>query len=153
MTHNKSNLLYFFLFLQLNMIFYSCSKDTNVDEIVPYTYVNGIIYLEFHSQLNSVGNALYFDEIGTSMGYNGHGFIVVRTSSSTFAVFDATCTNDRDSEEHLRINGSYAECPDCESKYSLLTGGWPFNDSVAKYKLKEYRNTYSANSNTLKVRN
>ncbi|MDM8159146.1 hypothetical protein QUH73_04860 [Labilibaculum sp. K2S] len=153
MSHNKSNLPFFFLFYLLSITFYSCSKDTNVDEIIPYTYVKGTIYLNFYSELNSVGNALYFDEIGASVGYNGHGFIVVRTSTSGFAVFDASCTNDRDSEEHLKIEGSYAECPVCGSKFSLLTGGWPFNDSEAKYKLKEYRNSYSSSTNTLNVRN
>lgn len=153
MNSNKPNLLYFFLILLLNITFCSCSKDTNVDEIVPYTFVKGTIYLNFHSELNSVGNALYFDEIGASVGYKGHGFIVVRTSTSEFTVFDATCTHDTDSEEHVVIKGSYAECPVCKSKFSLLTGGWPFNDSVAKYKLKEYRNSYSSGSNTLNVRN
>lgn len=153
MNSNKSNLLYFFLFFLLNITFCSCSKDTNVDEIIPYTFVNGTIYLDFHSELNSVGNALYFDEIGTSVGYNGHGFIVIRTSTSEFAVFDASCTYDSDSNEHIKIEGSYAECPVCESKFSLLTGGWPFNDSVAKDKLKEYKNSYSSSNNTLNVRN
>ncbi|WP_461630503.1 Rieske (2Fe-2S) protein [Labilibaculum euxinus] len=153
MSHNKSNLPLFFLFCLINITFCSCSKDTNVDEIIPYTYVKGTIYLDFYSELNSVGNALYFDEIDASVGYNGHGFIVVRTSTSEFTVFDATCTNDKDSEEHLKIEGSYAECPVCGSKFSLLTGGWPFNDSEAKYKLKEYRNTYYSGNNTLKIRN
>jgi nitrite reductase/ring-hydroxylating ferredoxin subunit len=124
-----------------------------VDEIIPYVPVKGTIYLEFYSELNSVGNALYFDEIGASTGYYGHGFIVIRTSTSEFTVFDATCTNDRDSDEHVEIVGSYAECPVCESKFSLLSGGWPFNDSAAKYKLKEYKNTYYSSSNTLIVRN
>ncbi len=153
MNSNKSNLQYFFLILLLNLTFCSCSKDTNVNEIIPYTYVKGTIHLDFYSELNSVGNALYFDEIGTSTGYYGHGFIVIRTSTSEFAVFDASCTNDKDSDEHVEIEGTYAECPVCESKFSLLTGGWPFNDSVAEYKLKEYKSTYYSGSNTLLVSN
>jgi len=153
MNDYKSNLLHFFLFLLLNITFWSCSDTTDEDDIVPYTYVNGTIRLDYYNDLNAIGNALYFDEIGTSVGYNGHGFIVVRTGTSEFAVFDATCTNDIDSDEYLEINGSYAECPVCGSKFSLLTGGWPFNESVAKYKLKEYQNTYYSSNNTLKVRN
>ncbi|PKQ65896.1 hypothetical protein BZG02_02520 [Labilibaculum filiforme] len=153
MKINKSNLQYFFLFLLFNTTFCSCSKDTNVDEIIPYSYVKGTIYLDFYSELNSVGNALYFDEIGASTGYNGHGFIVVRTSTSQFVVFDASCTHDPESEEHLEIDGTYAKCPVCESKFSLLTGGWPFNNSVAEYQLKEYRSSYSSGNNTLSVSN
>ncbi|MBN2596743.1 MAG: hypothetical protein JXR82_08185 [Marinifilaceae bacterium] len=153
MNYNKSNLPLFFLFCLINITFCSCSTDTNVDEIIPNVPVSGTIHLNFYSELNSVGNALYFDEIDASVGYNGHGFIVIRTSTSEFAVFDASCTNDRDSDEHVEIKGTYAECPVCGSKFSLLTGGWPFNDSVAKYKLKEYGNTYYSGNNSLKVRN
>lgn len=153
MSNNKSNLLHFFLFLLISIPFYSCSETTDENDIVPYTYVSGTIYLDFYSELNSIGNALYFDEIGTSVGYNGHGFIVVRTGTYEFTVFDATCTNYVDYDEHVEINGSYAECPVCESKFSLLTGGWPFNNSDAKYKLKEYKNSYSSSNNTLHVYN
>lgn len=153
MTINKSNLHYFFLFLLLCLVFCSCSSSSEEEEIIPSVYVNGTIYLNFHSELNSVGNALYFDEIGTSTGYQGHGFIVIRTSTTEFSVFDASCTHDKDEMEHVEINGTFAECPICNSKFSLLTGGWPFNNSVAKTKLKEYRNSYSSSSNTLNVRN
>ncbi|BAX79728.1 hypothetical protein [Labilibaculum antarcticum] len=153
MSHNKLNLQYFFLFLLINITFCSCSKDTNVDEIIPYTYVKGTIYLDFYSELNSPGNALYFDEIGASVGYNGHGFIVVRTGTYEFDVFDASCTNDKDSEEHVELDGVFVECPVCESKFNILGDGYPFNGSVAIHKLKEYSNTYSSSTNTLKVRN
>ncbi|MDQ1769933.1 hypothetical protein GQR60_09070 [Labilibaculum sp. A4] len=153
MSHNKSNLPLFFLFCLINITFCSCSKDTNVDEIIPYVYVNGKIYLEFYDGLNSVGNALYFDEIGTSTGYNGHGFIVVRTSTYEFDVFDASCTNDRDSEEHVELDGVFVKCPVCKSKFNILGDGYPFNGSVAIHKLKEYRNSYSSSTNTLNVRN
>ena len=153
MRINKSNLLYFFLFLLLNTFFCSCSKTISEDDIVPHVFVQGTIYLEYHSELNSIGNALYFDEIGTSTGYKGHGFIVVRTSSSEFAVFDASCTNDVEADEHVEVDEALAVCPICESQYSLLTGAWPLNNSVAKYKLKGYRNTYYSSRNELKVRN
>lgn len=152
MNSSKSN-LYLFLFFLLNITFCSCTTTTDKDCEIPYSYVSGTIYLNFYSDLNSVGNAVYFNEIGTSTGYNGHGFIVVRTGTSEFAVFNATCTNDIDSEEHVEINGTYAECPVCESKFSLLTGGWPFNDSLASCGLEEYSCTYSSSKNTLTVRN
>ena len=152
MSNNKSNLLYFFLFLLINITFCSCSKDTNIDEIIPYTHVNGTIRLNYYSGLNSVGNALYFDEIGTSIGYNGHGYIVIRTSTSTFSVFDASCTNDKDSDEHLEIEGVLGICPVCKSKFNLMGDGIRI-EGPARYTLKKYRNTYSASNNTLKVRN
>lgn len=153
MSINKSNLLYFFLFFLLNTFFCSCSKTISEDDIVPHTFVKGTIYLEYYNELNAIGNALYFDEIGTSTGYLGHGFIVVRTSPTEFAVFDATCTHDIEAEEHVEIDGTLAVCPICESQFSLLTGAWPLNNSVAEYKLKGYRSTYYPSKNELRVRN
>ncbi len=152
MSCNKSNLQYFFLFLLLNITFCSCSKDTNVDEIIPYVPVKGTIDLTFYSELNSVGNARYFDEIGPSTGYYGHGFIVVRISTSEFDVFDASCTNDRDSDEHLEIEGILGICPICKSKFNLMGTGQPI-EGPARYTLKKYRSTYYPNRNTLEVRN
>lgn len=153
MNSNKPNLLIFFLFFLSSITFSSCYTTTDEDCDIPYSYVSGTIYLNYYSGLNSVGNAVYFDEIGTSSGYNDHGFIVVRTSTSEFAVFDASCTYDSDSDEHVEINGTYAECPECDSKFSILTGGWPFDDSEATCSLKEYSCTYSSSNNTLTVRN
>jgi nitrite reductase/ring-hydroxylating ferredoxin subunit len=115
-------------------------------------YVNGTIHLEFYDALNAVGNALYFDEIDTSIGYRGHGFIVVRTSTTEFAVYGATCSHDREADEHLEIEGSFAECPICQSKFNIFTG-WPFNGSTATIRLAEYKTSYSKANNTLKVRN
>lgn len=148
----QSNLLYFFLLLVFSSVFCSCSKSSNEEEVIPSVYVYGIIRLDYYPDLNAIGNALYFNEIETSTGYLGHGFIVVRTSQTKFAVFDASCTHDRDAEEHIEINGTFAECPICESKFNIFTG-WPFNGSAANNKLEEYKSYYSSNSNTLKVYN
>ncbi|WP_421917994.1 Rieske (2Fe-2S) protein [Marinifilum sp.] len=152
MLVNKPNLLYFFIFFSLCLGIYSCSKSTDEDEIIPDVYVSGTIHLEYYPDLNAVGNALYFDEIDTSTAYLGHGFLVVRTSNTEFAVYDASCTHDKDANEHLKIDGSFAECPICGSKFNLFTG-WPFNGSVATHKLKEYKSSYSVQNNTLKVSN
>ncbi|WP_372753841.1 hypothetical protein [Labilibaculum sp.] len=154
MNSYKSNLLIFFLFLLSVFTFYSCTYTSDEDCDIPYSYVSGTIYLNYYSELNSVGNAVYFDEIGTSDGYNGHGYIVIRTSTSEFEVYDASCTNDNDEDDdHLEIYGTYVECPTCGSKFSILTGGWPFDDSEATCGLKAYSATYSSSKNTLTVRN
>jgi nitrite reductase/ring-hydroxylating ferredoxin subunit len=153
MNSNKSNLLKFFIFFLLSITFCSCYITTDEDCDIPYTYVSGTIYLNYYSELNSVGNAVYFDEIGTSTGYNDHGFIVVRTSTSEFAVFDASCTYDYSLDDCLEIVGTYVQCPNCDSKFSILTGGWPFDDSDASCCLQEYSCTYSSSKNTLTVYN
>lgn len=153
MNVNKSNLLYFFLLLPLCLLFCSCSSDSELDEIIPNTYLNSTLYLDYHSELGSVGNALYFETIsGTSVGYLGHGIIVVKVNDG-FSAFDATCSHDIDSDEHVEIEGAFAECPVCNSKFNLLDGGYPFEGSTASYPLKEYSTSYSSSSNTLRIYN
>lgn len=149
----KSNLLYFFLFLLLSTTFCSCSSDNDNKEIVPSWHINSTLYLDFHSELGSVGNALYFSSIGgETVGYNDHGIIVVKLNNG-FAAYDATCTHDIDVEEHVEPDGVFAECPVCESKFNLLDGGYPFEGSVAIHPLKKYRTSYSSSNRTLRIYN
>ncbi len=153
MSINKSNLLYFFLFLLLNTIFCSCSSDNKNKDIVPNWHINSTLYLDYHSELGSVNNALYFSDIGGEpVGYMNHGIIVVKLNTG-FAVYDATCTHDVEAEENVELDGVFAECPVCESKFNILDGGYPFEGSVARYPLKKYNARYSSSSNTLRIFN
>ncbi|MPQ45606.1 hypothetical protein GCQ56_01180 [Marinifilum sp. N1E240] len=153
MNVNKSNLLYFFLLLTLSSLFCSCSSNSEEDEIIPNTYINATIYLDYYSELGSVGNAIYFETInGSSVGYLGHGVIVVKVNNG-FSAFDATCSHDIEDEAHVELDGTFAECPICNSKFNLLDGGYPFEGSVARYPLKEFSTSYSSSSNTLRIYN
>jgi nitrite reductase/ring-hydroxylating ferredoxin subunit len=153
MKSNKSNLLYFFLFLLLSSFFSACSDSKSVDDIVPNWHINATIHLDYHSELNSVGNALYFDEIGGStVGYKNHGIFIIKLNSG-YAAYDATCTHDVDADDPLELEGIFAECPICESKFNLMDGGYPFEGSIAKYPLKKYKTSFSSANNTLRVYN
>ncbi len=156
MKSRQSNLHYFFLFLFTLIGFSSCSKDTNLDKIVPYTRVE-FEYLDNENKLGAVGNTIYLDEddiITSSAGYKNHGIIIVRLNEG-FAAFDATCTHDVEAAEHVELDGAFAVCPICDSKFNVLQGGFPFNGSVARHQLKEYdtSSTNEGNHATIRVRN
>lgn len=153
MKSSQSNLHYFFLILIPLLAFSSCSKDTNIDKIVPYTRVE-FEYLDNENKLGAVGNSIYLDEddiITSSAGYKNHGIIIVRLNEG-FAAFDATCTNDVEADEHVELDGSFAECPICGSKFNVLQGGEPFNGSVARYNLKQYKTSSQSAGNHATIR-
>tara|TARA_R110001583_G_scaffold74156_6_gene205605 strand:+ start:9736 stop:10206 length:471 start_codon:yes stop_codon:yes gene_type:complete len=156
MKSRQSNLHYFFLFLFTLIGFSSCSKDTNLDKIVPYTRVE-FEYLDNENKLGAVGSSIYLDEddiITSSAGYKNHGIIIVRLNEG-FAAFDATCTYDVEAAEHVELDGSFAECPICESKFNIQQDGQPFNNSVARFNLKQYKTSSQSEGNhaTIRVRN
>jgi nitrite reductase/ring-hydroxylating ferredoxin subunit len=156
MKSRQSNLHYFFLFLLTLIGFSSCSKDTDLDKIVPYSRVQ-FEYLDNENKLGAVGNSIYLneDDITTSSaGYKNHGIILVKLSEG-YAAFDATCTNDVESEEHVEIDGAFAICPVCDSKFNILQGGFPFAGSAARYQLKVYNTSSTSEGNhaTIRVRN
>ncbi len=153
MKSRLSNLHYFFLFLLSSIGFYSCSEDTNLNKIVPYVRVQ-FEHLDNENKLGAVGNAIYLGEndIATSAaGYKNHGIIIVRLNDG-FAAYDATCTHDVESEEHVELDGVFAVCPVCNSKFDILQGGFPFNGSKARYNLKTYRTSNSNAGNHAEIR-
>ncbi|MRT91637.1 hypothetical protein [Ancylomarina sp. 16SWW S1-10-2] len=156
MKLRQSNLHFFFLFLFILIDLSSCSKGTDIDEIVPYTLVD-FTYHDNENKLGAENNCIYLDEetIGISkVGYKNHGIILVHLNDGIVA-FDATCTNDVESDNHLELDGNFAVCPDCDSKFNILQVGEPFSGSVARYSLKTYKtSTYSlGNHATIRVRN
>ncbi|MCZ4693283.1 hypothetical protein DWB61_02185 [Ancylomarina euxinus] len=153
MKPSQSNLHYFFLFLLTLVGFSSCSKDTNLDKIVPYAHVE-FEYLDNENKLGAVGNTIYLDEndiITSSAGYKNHGIILVKLNEG-YAAFDATCTHDVESQEHVELDGVFAVCPICDSKFNILQGGEPFNGSVARYNLKQYKTSSNGASSHAKIR-
>ena len=153
MKPSHSNLHYFFLLLFTLICFSSCSDDTDTDDIVPYTLVS-FTYIDNNNELAAVANSVYLDENNittTSAGYKNHGVIIVKLTEG-YAAFDATCTNDVESENHVVPDGAFAVCPDCGSTFNLLQDGYPFNDQKAIYKLKEYRTSYTSEGNHATIR-
>jgi len=148
-----SNLLYFLAILFASAFFSACSSDKVNEEIIPYTYINFKINLDYYNHLNPIGNSLYFKQMpgGGSLGYRGHGIIVTHTMDG-YVTYDATCTLDINSGEALVLKEPLAECPVCKSRFSLLDA-YPLNNSEARYPLKKYRTRYSSSNNTLYISN
>jgi len=153
MKSRLSNLHYFFIFLLPLIGFSSCSKDTNIDDIVPHVKID-FEYLDNENKLGAVGNSIYLDEndiVTHAAGYKNHGIIIVRLSDG-YAAFDATCTNDVEAEEHIELDGVFAVCPNCDSNFNILQGGQPFNGSEARYSLKKYSTSDNGSNNHVKIR-
>jgi nitrite reductase/ring-hydroxylating ferredoxin subunit len=150
---NKSNLLYFFLLLPLYGAICSCSSDSvDINDIVPYRKIDVNLNLDYHNELTN-NTAIYFDDVyGQQVGYKNHGIIVFRANDQYYA-YDATCTNDVESIEHVELNDpddqdaweGVAVCPVCKSEFLIQNGAFPINESVAKYPLKSYRTSKSGN--------
>lgn len=153
MKSRQPNLHYFFLFLLTLTGFSSCSEDTNIDKIIPYTRVE-FEYIDNENKLGAVGNSIYLDEndvISYSAGYKNHGIILVKLNEGV-AAYDATCTHDVEAEEHIELDGIFAVCPLCESKFNILQGGEPFNGSEARYNLKKYKTSYNETNSHIRIR-
>ncbi|MFA8434024.1 MAG: Rieske (2Fe-2S) protein [Marinifilaceae bacterium] len=149
----QSKLLYFLIFLFAGTLFSACSSDKENEEIIPYTYINFSINLDYYNHLNPIGNSIHFKQMpgGASLGYKGHGIIVTHTVDG-FVAYDATCTLNVEAAESLKLSEPIAECPICNSKFNLLDA-YPLNESEAKYPLKKYRTRYSVSNNTLYISN
>ncbi len=127
-------------------------EDDYMPNPVPEVRVNATIYLNYHSELNAVGNSKYFEMInGSQVGYKGHGIIITRTAPNKFVAFDATCPNHIDSESHVEIKGSFAVCPMGDAKFNILIDGSPIN-AKSKYALRTLHTFFKSN-NTLRVYN
>jgi len=158
MRSRQSNLHYFFLFLLILIGFSSCSKGTDINEIVPYTRVIFQTYRNYHQELEDIGTGVYFGPdspfFNSSAGYRNHGIYIVNTGSD-FISMDATCTHDADSTQHviLKEDDPYiGVCPICKSEYIFLSEG-AVHKGPAKYSLRNYRVTYNPETNEIRVTN
>lgn len=153
MNYNKSNLPLFFLFCLINITFCSCNKNSvDINDIVPDVYLDVVLNLDYHSNLSNT-TALYFSNVyGEIVGYKGHGIIIYRSNNEYFA-YDATCTHDVESSEHVILNdpndpnawNSGAKCPICNSEFLISNGAQPIDGSIASLPLKQYKTSLSGN--------
>jgi len=157
MKSRQSNLHYFFLFLLTLIGFSSCSKGTDINEIVPYTRVSFQTYRYYHPELEDIGTGVYFDSddpFNSSAGYRNHGIYIVNTGDD-FIAMDATCTHDVDSVQHviLKEDDPYiGVCPICKSEYIFLSGG-ANHTGPSRHALRNYRVIYNSDTKEIRVTN
>ena len=119
-------------FLIVPIIFLSTKCDTGVHHI-PYVYVD--LHLNIISEL---GNPALNTHTLIEGGVNG--LIVYREDFDLFHVYDRTCTQYPEHNEAVEpdedFDGIYT-CPECKSKFLLLTGADPL-EGPATFGLHEY---------------
>lgn len=123
-------LKFWFLFLPLLMLSQSC-ETTGYQ--IPYVRVD--LHLNIIGEL---GNPAITTASEISGGVNG--LIVYREDFGLFHVYDRTCTQYPDHnaavEPDEEFDGVYT-CPECGSKYLMLTGAEPI-EGPATFPLHEY---------------
>ena len=140
-----------FMLVVCSLLFASCGEE--LDPPLPYVAVDATFVLHSYPDLGMYG-AVKHNQAGH--GYNRNGLTLVRLGEKDFRAFDATCT--RDLNHHngsLSLDGSgYAVCPKCQTKYFLYrSGNAPIWSDDGKVRLQEYRATYNANTNLVRVTN
>jgi nitrite reductase/ring-hydroxylating ferredoxin subunit len=147
----KSNINIFFILLLTLLFPASCSKEKN--DVIPDVYVDFYISLNDPQffDLTAPLNYAYVDastnNIGErAAGYDGNGIIIFRAQENEFFAYDRTCPHDYFvngmSIKVSVIDGIYAVCPECSSKYALPNYGTPLSGYVSKYPLKNYRTSF-----------
>ena len=145
---------FFLIILLLVISLNSCNKEKN--DVIPDVYFSFDINLGTDVQfadLNAIGNSAIITpqtiiyKTGT-IGFNSNGVIVYRLDPEQFNAYDRTCPHD------YVVNGLsikiniidffYADCPECHTRYSLLSYGNPIS-GVGRYRLKNYRTLFINN--------
>lgn len=156
MKSRQSNLHYFFLFLLTLIVFSSCSKGKDINEIIPYTRVSFQTYRYYHPELEEIGAGVYFgpdNAFNSLAGYNNNGIYIVNTGDG-FLAMDATCTHNI-SDEHIILkedNPSIGICPDCKSEFIFLSEG-AMHKGPARYPLRNYKVVYNPETKEIRVIN
>ena len=157
MKSRQPNLHYFFLFLLTLVGFSSCSKGSDINEIVPYTRISYSDYTNYYPDLNEIGKGVYFGPdkpFNSSAGYLNHGIYIVNTGSD-FIAMDATCTHDPESDNHILLkkdDPNFGFCPDCESEFVFLNGGM-IHKGPAKFSLRNYKVIYNPETTEIRITN
>ena len=100
---------------------------------IPYAVVD--LHLNIISEL---GNPALYSYTFHDGGANG--LIIYREDHAVFHVYDRTCTQYPDHEKAVVADEEFEGvfiCPECNSKYLLLTGGDPI-EGPATFGLQEY---------------
>lgn len=127
-----------------------CAKEEK--PVLPYVKVNVTFYLN-DPQYQSIQNPATAIKItrflSQPVGYLGNGIIVFHEIDNSFYAYDATCTNS-DHQSLKIVDGIFAQCPGCETKFSLINGYAAGNGSL---RLQRYDVMVSSSNNQLTVYN
>ena len=120
------------LFILLPLVFLSTHCE-NTGYQIPYERVD--LHLNIVSEL---GNPALNSQLLIDGGVNG--LIIFREDYDIFRVYDRTCTQYPDHIEAVGPDEDFEgvfTCPECESRYLLLTGAEPI-EGPATFPLHEY---------------
>lgn len=143
-----SKLIKILLIISSIILLLKCSSDDkDVRSVIPPISFSIQISLQSNPRLQIIGNSVYFSHYqGTNLGYRNHGIYVIKTGDSQYRSFDASCTYDPDTNEHIAISGTGYKCPTCNSQFELFTG------SVVKEPANIALREYSTNLSETHVR-
>lgn len=150
---DAAKLIFFFIFSAFVAV--SCENDK--DDVIPDSYVNFEINLndpEFVSLTTMFGSVYINSNTNNwgerAAGFNGNGIIVFAGQEGEFYAYDRTCPHEYSvnglSVKVSVIDMTYAECPQCKTKYALTAGGTPVSGSTGRYPLKNYKTYFNGNS-------
>jgi hypothetical protein len=153
-TKSFSKLFFFLFHLSVFLFLPACSKDEM--NVVPETLVNFTININNYPLGLTQSIVLTNTMVGTpNLGYDNNGIIIFRNSQSEFFAYDRTCTYHVEESYAVNIGSSslFAVCPACSSLFQLSFSGFPSDESLATYPLKQYRATFYPNTMDLYVTN
>lgn len=147
----KSKITFFFIYIISSSYIYSCSDtNTNFRLQTPRTNIN--LYLDLYPDLLSIGYPYYLaHDSGEKLGINNHGIYII-FNGSEYKAFDATCTYDIDSDQHILIpeeGDMFFRCPVCKGEFDIFFGY--ARKKPAKYPLAEYKTYYNTTNRTLRI--
>ncbi len=147
-----------FFLISIVLLFGSNSCNKKKNDVIPDVYVNFTLYLNDTQfiALNSALQSAIIDSKTNNYGSSAAGFdsngIILFNNVDQFYAYDRTCPHDYVvnglSVKVNIVDGIYAECPECHTRYLLAAGGTP-SSGVGQYPLKNYKAISYGNSVTV----
>jgi nitrite reductase/ring-hydroxylating ferredoxin subunit len=145
----KSKIILFFIILCLPHFLVSCKKNKN--DVIPTVYVyfsislNDPLFLDLAAPFNHAFIDRNTNNMGQSAGGYDNNGIIVFNGADGFYAYDRTCPHDYEvNHKSIKVNidGIFAVCPSCGTKYALTASGSPYS-GVGQYPLKNYRTAFN----------
>jgi nitrite reductase/ring-hydroxylating ferredoxin subunit len=139
----------FLLLLVFAFITSSCKKSKY--DVIPDVYID--FYLDLNDpeffNLGALGNSVLVNANTNNLGepaagYNGNG-IIIYSGPDEFYAYDRTCPHDFVTSGlsiKVNVDGIYAQCPKCGTKYALPANGTP-SSGPGRYPLKNYKTSFT----------
>jgi nitrite reductase/ring-hydroxylating ferredoxin subunit len=150
----KSKILFFFITVLTAISLISCKKSKY--DVIPDVYVDFYIrlndpqFFDLAVPLNSIYVSALTNNVGPdAAGFDNNGIIIYRASEEEFYAYDRTCPHDYAvNNKSIKVNivdGIYAVCPACSTKYALPNFGTPLS-GPGRYQLKNYKTGFDGES-------